>query len=193
MRLVNTRVFEPTSNFIIVIIFNTGLGKGKEISKYKSVPVIVVLKGGELISQKIMEGMCVFSFELGSANRSESKCICLVLGFVGTSCLCTSIVLIDLLRNEYPVVWEEHRIRDRIRIVRWHRIESGMRKPVVISQTRLPSIPVLLLLRLALLLMLCGSFVLSRKIISILYLGCFAATANNLGEIVDIFKLWYIH
>ena len=176
---------------------NTGLGKEKEISKYKSsnqLPVIVVLKGSELISQKIMEGMCVFSFELGSANRSESKCICLVLGFVGTSCLCTSIVLIDLLRNEYPVVWEEHRIRDRIRIIAVTAssiVQSGvpMRKPVVISQTRLPSILVLLLLRLALLLMLCGSFVLSRKIISILYLGCFAATANNLGEIVDIFKL----
>jgi hypothetical protein len=39
------------------------------------------------------------------------------------------------------------------------------------------------------LLMLCGSFVLSRRIIAILYLGCFTATANNLGEIVDIFKL----
>ena len=47
------------------------------------------------ISQKIME-----FFEFGLGAKSKSKYICSVLGFVDTYCLCTSIILIDLLNDE---------------------------------------------------------------------------------------------
>ncbi len=36
-------------------------------------------------------------------------------------------------------------------------------------------------------------FISQKQSSSILYLRCFTASANNIGEIPDIFKVWYIH